>query len=200
MSNPYSKYEALVFSRADYDQGVGFSSVMEDFPMELGAAALYDTVSGIQRFVGRDPATGLPLIVTGYDRYITQVATNGVTAASDGISPPFGVAPDVCSVTIEVTNAAILGSIDAAAKHVVYGVRNCQQDAEPDDLPAGLLPYYVGSPMPAAKRTEIINGLIARGADEAQVNAWFAARPEATPLQVRQGFAQLVQQVTERAG
>jgi hypothetical protein len=165
---------------------------MEDFPVELGAATLYDTVTGIQRFVGRDPATGLPLIVTGYDRYITAVATNGVVSASDGVSPPYGVAPDVCSVTVEVTAASVLSAIDAAAKHVAYGVWNCQDGAEPDDLPAGLLPYYVRSPMPAAKRTEIINGLIARGADAAKVNGWFNNHPQATPSEVKAAFENFV--------
>ena len=64
----FTKYKALIFSLAEYEDGVGYSTVQQDFPMELGPATLYDTVSGIQRFVGRDEATGLPLLVTGFDR------------------------------------------------------------------------------------------------------------------------------------
>lgn len=196
MASPFSKYAAFVFSRADYDQGVGFSSVQDDFPMVLGPATLFDTVTGIQRFVGRDPETGLPLIVTGYDRYITQVVTHGVAAASDGVSPPMGVAPDVCSVTLEVTDQSVLVAINNSAKHEVYGVWNCQDGAEPDDLPTALLPYYIQSPTPEAKRTYIINALIARGADADQVNGWFAARPEATPAQLQAAFANLARMVS----
>lgn len=196
MANPFSKYAAFVFSRADYADGVGFSSVQDDFPVELGPATLFDTVTGIQRFVGRDPATGLPLIVTGYDRYITDVVTDGVQAAYDGVSPPMGVEPDVCSVTIEVTDISVLAAINATAKHEVYGIWNCQEGAEPDDLPGPYLPYCVQSPIPAAKRTYIINALIARGADADLVNAWFDARPEATPAQLQRAFSNLVKMVT----
>jgi len=115
----FTKYKALIFSLAEYEDGVGYSTVQQDFPMELGPATLYDTVSGIQRFVGRDPATGLPLLVTGFDRYLPTIITDGVTGASDGISPPFGVDPDVCSVTIGVTAASVLASINGMAKHKV---------------------------------------------------------------------------------
>jgi hypothetical protein len=199
MSSPFAKYGAYVFSRADYNDGVGYSSVQDDFPMELGAATLYDTVTGIQRFVGRDPATGLPLLVTGYDRYITEVATDGVTGSSDGISPPFGVEPDVCSVTIEVTAASVLSDINSTGKHEIYGVWNVQPDAEPDDLPAPLQQYYRDSAMPAAKKTTIINGLINRGADADTVNNWFTNHPDATPRQLQRAFAGLVRRVTEQA-
>ena len=138
MASPFSKYVAYVFSIADFAGGVGYSSVSEDFPVVLGPATLFDTVTGVQRFVGRDPATGLPLIVTGYDRYITAITTHGVQGASDGISPPFGVEPDVCSLQVEVTAASVLADIEGMAKHVVYGVYNCQLEAEPDDLPPAL--------------------------------------------------------------
>ena len=196
MASPLSKYAAFVFSRADYQDGVGYSSVANDFPVVLGPSTLFDTVTGIQRFAGRDPATGLPLIVTGYDRYITEVATDGVQASYDGISPPLGVAPDVCSSTIEVTDISVLAAINATAKHEVYGIWNCQDGAEPDDLPGPYLPHYVQSPIPAAKRTYIIAALIARGADATQVNQWFASRPEATPAQLRDAFAALVRMVS----
>ena len=60
MSNPFSKYVAYVFSIADYEDGVGYSSVSEDFPVVLGPATLFDTwyrVSGLsgatQRRVSR---------------------------------------------------------------------------------------------------------------------------------------------------
>lgn len=200
MSSPFSKYAALVFSRADYADGVGYSSVSDDFPVELGPATLFDTITGVQRFVGRDPATGLPLIVTGYDRYITEIVTHGVQGASDGISPPFGVAPDVCSLEVEVTAATVLADIQGMAKHVVYGVWNVQPDADPDDLPPALAPYYVDAVMPESKWTQVYNGLIARGADKARLDTWRANHPQATPRDVQKAFAGLVRQVTERAG
>ena len=197
MASPFSKYVAYVFSLADYIDGVGYSSVSDDFPVELGPATLYDTVSGIQTFVGRDPATGLPLIVTGYDRYITEITTHGVQGASDGISPPFGVEPDVCSLQVEVTAASVLSAIEGMAKHVVYGVYNCQPEAEPDDIPPALAQYYINAVMPEAKWTQIYNGLIARGADQARLDTWRANHPDATPEDVRTAFAGLVKQVTE---
>ena len=195
MASPFSKYVAYIFSLADYENGVGYSSVSDDFPVELGPATLYDTVSGIQTFVGRDPATGLPLIVTGYDRYITEIVTDGVQGASDGISPPYGVEPDVCSLQVEVTAASVLGDIEGMAKHVVYGVYNCQPEAEPDDLPPALQQYYIHSVMPEAKWTQIYDGLIARGADKDRLDTWRANHPEATPEDVRTGFAGLVRQL-----
>jgi len=198
MASPFSKYVAYIFSLADYIDGVGYSSVSDDFPVELGPATLYDTVSGIQTFVGRDPATGLPLIVTGYDRYITEIVTHGVQGASDGISPPYGIEPDVCSLQVEVTAASVLTDIQGIPKHVAYGVYNCQPEAEPDDLPAPLVQYYIHSVMPAAKWAQIYDGLIARGADQARLDTWRANHPEATPEDVRLGFAALVRQV-ERA-
>lgn len=200
MSSPFSKYSALVFSRADFSGGVGFSSVSDDFPVTLGPATLFDHVDGIQRFVGRDPDTGLPLLVVEYDRYITEIVTNGVQSASDGISPPFGVAPDVCSLMVEVTAASVLAAIEGMAKHVVYGVWNVQSDADPNDLPPALAPYYVDAVMPEAKWTQIYNGLIARGADQARLDTWRANNPEATPRDVQKAFAGLVRQVTENAG
>jgi hypothetical protein len=196
----FTKYKALVFSRADFSDGVGYSSVQDDFPMELGPAALYDTVTGIQRFVGRDPATGLPLMVTGYDRYITDVVTDGVTGASDGISPPYGVAPDVCSVTVGVTAASVLAAINGAAKHLVYGVWNVQDGAEPDDLPPALAPFYIDTPMSAELKTTIATGLINRGADETKVNNWFTNHPNATADDLHGAFSKLVEILTEQAG
>lgn len=200
MASPFSKYAALVFSRADYEGGVGYSSVSDDFPVELGPATLFDTVTGVQRFVGRDPATGLPLIVTGYDRYITEIVTDGVQSASNGISPPFGVAPDVCSLSIEVTAASVLADIEGMAKHLVYGVWNVQDGAEPDDLPPALAPYYVNTPMTADLKTTIAAGLINRGADEQKVTTWFANHPNATAQDMHDAFAKLVEIVTEQAG
>ena len=200
MASLFSKYVAYVFSIADFAGGVGYSSVSEDFPVVLGPATLFDTVTGIQRFVGRDPATGLPLIVTGYDRYITEIITDGVQGASDGISPPYGIEPDVCSLQVEVTAASVLADIEGMAKHVVYGVYNCQPEAEPDDLPPALAQYYIHSVMPAAKWAQIYDGLIARGADQARLDTWRANHPDATPEDVRTAFAGLVKQVTEKLG
>jgi len=196
----FTKYKAFVFSRADYEGGVGYSSVSDDFPVELGPATLFDTVTGIQRFVGRDPATGLPLLVTGYDRYITDVVTDGVTGASDGISPPYGVAPDVCSVTAGVTAASVLAAINGAAKHLVYGVWNVQDGEEPDDLPPALAAYYVKTPMTNELKLTIRNGLINRGADQAKVDQWFTNHPDATAEDLHDAFSKLVEIVTEQAG
>ena len=195
MASPFSKYVAYVFSIADYETGVGHSSVSEDFPVVKGPTTLFDTVTGVETYVGRDPATGLPLFVKEYDRYITEITTDGVQGASDGISPPYGVEPDVCSLQVEVTAASVLAGIEGTAKHVVYGVYNCQLEAEPDDLPPALQQYYIHSVMPAAKWAQIYNGLIARGADQARLDTWRANHPNATPEDVRSAFAGLVKQL-----
>ena len=200
MASLFSKYVAYVFSIADYETGVGYSSVMDDFPVVKGPSAFFDSVANLEQYVGRDPATGLPLFVHEYDRYITEIVTHGVQGASDGISPPYGIEPDVCSLQVEVTAASVLAGIEGMAKHVVYGVYNCQPEAEPDDLPAPLVQYYIHSVMPAAKWEQIYDGLIARGADQARLDTWRANHPDATPEDVRKGFAGLVRQVTEAIG
>lgn len=200
MASPFAKYAALVFSIAEYPDGVGYSSVQDDFPMELGPDALYDHVSGVRRYIGRDPVTGWPLVVTEYDRYTTTVDTDGVCSASDGIAPPYGVTPDVCSLRIDVSAASVLAGIDNAAKHIVYGVANVQEGADPDDLPPALAPYYVASPMPQAKKLEIRNGMIARGADQQKIDNWFTNHPDATPLDLEAAFGNLVDILTEQLG
>lgn len=200
MASPFAKYAALVFSIADYENGVGYSSVQDDFPFVLGPDVFFDHQDGMQRFVGRDPATGLPLIVTEWDRYTTTITADGVVTASDGISPPFGVLPDVCSLRVDVSAASVLADIEAAAKHLVYGVANVQPDAEPDDLPPALAPYYIDAVMPEAKWTQIYNGLLARGADQTRLDNWRANNPDATPREVHRAFGSLVQQLVEALG
>ena len=195
MASVFSKYVAYIFSLADYEDGVGYSSVSDDFPVVKGPSTFFDSVANLEQYVGRDPATGLPLFVHEYDRYITEIVTDGVQGASDGISPPYGTEPDVCSLQVEVTAASVLGDIEGMAKHVAYGVYNCQPEAEPDDLPAPLVQYYIHSVMPEAKWTQIYNGLITRGADKDRLDTWRANHPEATPEDVRTGFAGLVRKL-----
>ena len=60
----YGKFRAAVISKAEYDsEGVGYSTVQEDFPVILGPLAVYDQIDILMKPWGRDPATGLPLFV-----------------------------------------------------------------------------------------------------------------------------------------
>ena len=197
MANYYAKYALLILSKADYQDGVGGSSVAADFPVVYGNQVLYDTVTGVEEPTGRHPDTGEPLWVLGYDRYTRSVTTDGVCGTSDGVAPPFGELPDVCSIRADVTAASVIADIDAAAKHVAYGVANVQPGAEPDDLPPALLPYYVDSIMPQAKLDECMAGLLARGVPQSKIDAFLAKHPEPTPRDLRNSFEKFVENITE---
>jgi len=188
MSHFASKYGVYMISRANYENGVGYSSVMDDYPIEFGPASFYDTRSGLTRWDGRDPVSGLPLLVTGYDRYLPEITQHGVTVAHDGVSRPLGEIPDICSLQIEVSNSAILSTIDGDINHLVYGVWNCQDGAEPDDLIPALEDYYILSPIPEARWTAFRNALVARGVSATLIDTWRSNNPEATPQQVKDRF------------
>ena len=186
MANYYSQYGIYLLSTANYSDGVAFSSVMNDFPFVLGSAVLYDNVSGVQEPAGRHPTTEEPLWRLSYDRHTMTVVTNGISAASAGIAPPYGDPITICSLTAETTNAGILADIDLHADHVVYGVWNLVGD--PDDLPPALVDYYIHSTIPESRWDELEPFALARGITQAKIDLWRGNNPNATPEDLKSKF------------
>jgi hypothetical protein len=186
----FGKFRAFVLSKADFEEGVGHSSVVEDFEFIPGPDQPFDTLTDLRKFWGRDPATGLPLIVPTVDRFTTTVVQHGVTSASDEVTPAWGVVPDACLVDLQVSAASVLAGIDGAAKHFVLGVFN--PDLNGDPLPAGLQPYDMDVEMPGARWTELRNALVARGVDATKIDGWRDNHPNATPRDVAQAFRNLI--------
>ena len=86
----YGKFKAAVISRAEYDsEGVGYSTVQDDFPVITGPLAVYDQVDILMKPWGRDPATGLPLFVNeaGVDRWTGTITQDGVNSSSAYATP-----------------------------------------------------------------------------------------------------------------
>ena len=186
----FGKYEAWVISKAEYDSdGVSFSTVAEDFPFELGPDALYDTLTNLRKPWGRDPATGLPLLVTEVTRYTATITQHGVSSSSADVTPVRDQVPAACIAKVQVTNAGSLASIDAAAKHFVLGVRVIDSE---DTLPPGLEPYAHDAEMPSARWTELRAGMISLGIPAAKIDGWRERNPEATPIDVRNTFKALI--------
>jgi len=189
----YSKYRAAVISKAEYDtEGLGYSTVQDDFPLVVGPLALYDTLSGLMKPWGRDPATGNPLYVTEVDRYTGTITTNGVTSSSDYATPTKDTIPAACIVMVQVSSASALASIDGAAKHFVLGVDpNPLDDSE--ELPAGLLPYQWDVPMPPARWTTLRNALVQLGVDGDLLDTWAANHEDFTPKDFGEAFKAFIQ-------
>ena len=189
----YGKFKAAIISRAEYDsEGVGYSTVMEDFPMVLGPLAVFDQIDIQMKPWGRDPATQLPLFVNeiNVDRWTGTVTQNGVVSSSAYITPVEDSVPPACIVITQVTNAAILGTIDQAATHFVLGVEN--PDLNGDVLPAGLLPYDWDVTFPPARWTELRNSLVALGVDANTIDTWHSNNPDATPRDFGEAFKQFI--------
>jgi hypothetical protein len=194
MAHWASQYGVYVLSTANYQDGVAYSSLMEDFPMVLSAASLYDTVSGIQRFHGRHPVTNIPLMVTGYDRYETDVTTHGVAATGSGIAALYGDPITAVSLAAETTNAGIMADINADANHLIYGVWNVAPGEGEDEstLPPSLEDYWRHAEMPNSMKLDVRDFLVARGVDYDQVTTWFQNHPNATPQNVKDRFESFV--------
>lgn len=189
----YGKFRAAIISRAEYDsEGVGYSTVMGDFPMILGPLAVFDQIDIQMKPWGRDPATQLPLFVNeaGVDRWTGTVTQDGVVSASAFATPIKDSSPPGCIVITQVTNAGILASIDQAAIHFVLGVEN--PDLNGDALPAGLLPYDWDVTFPPARWTELRDGLVAIGLDAGDVDTWYSNNPDATPRDFSIAFKQFI--------
>mgnify|MGYP001816933591 FL=1 len=191
MANYYSQYGIYLLSTANYQDGVAFSSVMDDFPFVLGAEVLYDNVSGVQEPAGRHPTTNEPLWRLGYDRHTMTVVTNGVSATSAGVAPPYGDPITICSLTAETTNAGVMADIDLDTDHVIYGVWNLIGD--PDDLPPALEDYYIDSVIPESRWDVLEPFALARGVTQTQLDTWRSNNPNATPNDLKSKFENFVQ-------
>lgn len=187
----FARYRALIISKAEYDSdGVGFSTLMDDYPATPGPGEPFDLVD-IRRTWGRDPATRLPLYVdeVGVQRYKATVATHGVAAISDEVTQVKGAVPAASLVDCKVTNAGCLATIDAVAKHFVLGVECIDPD---DELPPALEPYALDVEMPSARWSELRDGMVTLGIEAAKIDAWRAANVTATPQDVADRFAAFI--------
>jgi hypothetical protein len=182
----FGKFRAFVLSKADFEEGVGHSSVMEDFPLVIGPDQPHDTLNDLRKPWGRDPATGWPLLVMTVDRFTATITQDGVVSASDEVTPEWGVVPDACLVDLQVSAASVLADIDAAAKHFVLGVFN--PDLNGDPLPAGLDPYDMDVPMLPVRWATLRAALVSRGVDGTLLDNWYNNHPDATPHDVAKAF------------
>jgi hypothetical protein len=183
----YGKFKAGIISRAEYDsEGVGYSTVMEDFPMILGPLAVYDQIDIQMKPWGRHPVSALPLFVneTNVDRWTGVVTQNGVNSASAFATPTVDTIPPACIVVVQVTASSVLGVIDAAAKHFVLGIEN--PDLNGDPLPGPLEEFDWDVPFMSSRWTELRNALVALGMDQDLIDTWRGNHPDATP----RGFAE----------
>ena len=189
----YGKYRAAVISKAEYDsEGVGYSTVMEDFPMVLGPLAVFDQIPYLMRPVGRDPATGLPLFINepSLDRWTGTLTQDGVNSSSAYATPTVDTIPAACILIVQVTAASVLAASENAAKHFVLGVEN--PDINGDELPAGLLPYDFDAPLPAPRWTELRDALVALGVEASVIDNWKANHPDATPRDFGEAFKEFI--------
>jgi hypothetical protein len=189
----YGKFRLGVISKAEYDsEGVGYSTVQEDFPFEIGPLAFYDTLSNLAKPWGRHPTTGEPLLVTEVDRYTSTITQHGVNSSSAFATPTKDSVPAACIVVAQVTNQATILDIDNAAKHFVLGVDG-PQDLHGEDLPAGLLPYQFDEPFPSARWDELRAGLIALGLSASAIDNWRSNNPDATPRDFGEAFKDFIE-------
>ena len=189
----YGKFKAGIISRAQYDSdGVGYSTVMEDFPMVLGPLAVYDQIDIQMKPWGRDPATQLPLFIneTGVDRWTGTVSQDGVNSSSAYATPTKDTIPPACIVIVQVTAASVLADIDNATKHFVLGIENPDLNGNP--LPAGLEPYDWDVTFPPARWTELRNSLVALGMDADTIDTWHDNHPDATPRDFGEAFKESI--------
>jgi len=82
----YGKFRAAILSKAVYGtDGVGYSTVMEDYPLVLGPDAVYDQVDILMKPWGRD-TNGYPLFIneSGVDRWTATITQHGVVSSHAG--------------------------------------------------------------------------------------------------------------------
>ena len=190
----YGRYRAIFFCKAEYDlvgdNIVASTSLMRDFPMVLGADVFFDSIE-VYRPWSRDPADGAPLWVDQVvSRYKKTVVTHGVASLASTYAPEQGQVPAVALVEGWVTNAAVLGAIDAVPKFFIVGV--FPEDVLGDPIPAPLEPYATNVPMPAARWTELRNGMVTLGMDGDLLDRWKDNHPDATPLDIAQAFRSFI--------
>ena len=189
----YGKYRAAVISKAEYDsEGVGYSTVQEDFPVILGPLAVYDQVDILMKPWGEDPATGLPLFVneSGVDRWTGTITQDGINSSSAYATPTKDTIPAACITIVQVTAASVLLAIDNAAKHFVLGVDD--PDLNGDPLPAGLMPYEFDAPIQANRWTELRDAMVVLGVDADLIDKWKSNHPDATPRDFAEVFKEFI--------
>jgi hypothetical protein len=189
----YGRFRAAVISRAEYDsEGVGYSTVMDDFPMVLGALAVFDQIDILMKPWGRDPVTKLPLFINemAVNRWTGQITTHGINSSSAYATPTKDSHPPACVTIVQVTNAAVLLDIDNHAKHFVLGVEG--PDLNGDDLPAGLLPYEFDTSIPSARWDELRDGMVTLGINATAIDSWRTNYPAATPRDFAKKFKTLI--------
>jgi hypothetical protein len=188
----YGRYRCIFFALAEYDsEGVAYTKLMEDFPVVLGAPVFYDSID-VYKPYGRDPVDQMPLWVDqAVSRYKMTPTTHGIQSLGAVYAPDYGVVPDAAMTDGWVTNAGVIGSIDAVGKYFVVGVY--PQDIVGDDIPAPLQPYAADVPMPQDRWDELYAGMLARGMDQTKIDNWRANHPDATPFDIRDAFASYVE-------
>jgi len=187
----YGRYRVIFFCKAEYDsEGVAFTNLMEDFPMELGAPVFYDSID-VYKPWGRDPVDKMPLwIDQAVSRYKMTPTTHGVQSLGAVFSPREGVDPAVALVDGWVTNAGVIADIDAVGKYFVVGVY--PQDVAGDDIPAPLQPYAANVKMPDARWDELYAGMLVMGMDQQKIDRWRNNNPDATPFDISNAFKEYV--------
>lgn len=207
----FAKYRTAIISRAEYtSEGVGFSTVQSDFPYLPGPGAAYGkTLTEIQAedwwvghkediTVGRvkdpaDPHNGQNLWIKAGadDLFVQTIAQDGVDGTSAYATPTKDTIPAACIVIATVTNAATLGAIDGATKHMVLGIDNPDMNGE--ELPAGLLPYDWDVTFPPTRWTQLRNALVSLGLDADTIDNWHDNNPDATPRDFGEAFKKFIQ-------
>lgn len=186
----YGKYKVAIISKAEYDsEGVGYSTVMEDFPMALGPLAVFDQIDIQMKPWGRDPATGLPLFINeaNVDRWTSAITQDGIVSLSAFATPAKDTIPGACIVIAQVTdNIPILSAIDGHNKHRILGIDN--PDLTGDSLPPALQPFDFDVTFPPARWTVIRNGLVTLGMNPEIIDDWKTDNPDATPRQFGKAF------------
>ena len=189
----YGKFRAAIISKAEYDsEGVGYSTVQEDFPVILGPLAAYDQIDILMKPWGRDPATGLPLFVneSGVDRWTGTITQDGINSSSAYATPTKDTIPAACITIVQVTAASVLLAIDNAAKHFVLGIED--PDIAGDPLSPGLAAYGIDEPFPSARWTDLRAGLIALGLNGVDIDNWYSNHPDATPRDFGKVFKEFI--------
>lgn len=190
----YGEFKAAVISKCTYtSEGVGYSTVMEDFPLVLGPLAIYDQIDILMKPWGRHPVTNLPLFVneSNVNRWTGQVTTDGVVSTSAYATPTKDTLPPACIVIVTVSSDQVLYDIDGHAKHFVLGIWN--PDLNGDALQAPLDNFDIDEPFPSARWTSLRNKLVTIGMDAETIDNWKTNNPNATPTDFSKAFKNFIQ-------
>ena len=207
----FEKFRCGVISKAEYDSnGVGFSTVQEDFPYLPGPGVAYgktfqevaaeDWWNGFATdlHVGRvrdedDPHFRQNLWIKAgpNDLFVQTKAQDGVDGTNAFATPTRDSIPPACIVVATVTDESVLFDIENAAKHIVLGIEN--PDMNGDELPANLLPFDWDVTFPPNRWTVVRDGLVSIGMDEDTLDNWHDAHPDATPREFAEAFRSFIQ-------